>query len=264
MKLAASNIGWKKEQDTAVYSRLQAAGFCGLEVAPTRIFESDPYAHISEAGAFAKSLKAEYSLQVCSLQSIWFGRKEQLFGSEEERTALFTHTRAAFVFANALGCGNLVFGSPKNRQLPKGVNPALAIPFFTGLAAAAKALNTTLAIEANPAVYGTNFLNTTAGAACFIQTVGAPGLGLNLDFGTLIANGEDVAALEPYMHLVNHVHISEVNLAPIVPREGHRTLAALLHSTGYSGYISIEMKADDSGSLTPLYEAINYLQEVFL
>lgn len=42
-KLAISNIAWHKNDDEAVYTAMQQAGFTGLEIAPTRIFPVEPY-----------------------------------------------------------------------------------------------------------------------------------------------------------------------------------------------------------------------------
>ena len=50
--LSASNIGWPKEYDEAVYAALQAAGFAGVEIAPTRIFPAPPYDNLSAAVLF--------------------------------------------------------------------------------------------------------------------------------------------------------------------------------------------------------------------
>ena len=36
-QLAISNIAWLKDDDEAVYTAMQQAGFTGLELAPTRI-----------------------------------------------------------------------------------------------------------------------------------------------------------------------------------------------------------------------------------
>ena len=41
-QLAISNIAWHKEDDEAVYTAMQQAGFTGLEIAPTRIFPEMP------------------------------------------------------------------------------------------------------------------------------------------------------------------------------------------------------------------------------
>ena len=56
-KLAISNIAWHKNDDEAVYTAMQQAGFTGLEIAPTRIFPVQPYMQI-------KSLFSIYPLFV--------------------------------------------------------------------------------------------------------------------------------------------------------------------------------------------------------
>ena len=47
-KLAVSNIAWEPAEDGAVYALMRKYGFSGLEIAPTRIFETAPvsYTHL--------------------------------------------------------------------------------------------------------------------------------------------------------------------------------------------------------------------------
>ena len=85
MKLAISNIGWKMQQDEAVYEMMQKNGFSGLEIAPTRIFPQNPYEDLSAAREWAATLKKQYGFVIPSIQSIWYGKQEKLFGTEEER-----------------------------------------------------------------------------------------------------------------------------------------------------------------------------------
>ena len=112
MKLSISNIGWDAEQDEAVYRLMGAYGFSGLEIAPTRIFPEAPYSQREAAKRWSENLKAQYGFGVSSMQSIWYGRQEKLFGNEEERQVLLAYTKEAIDFAAAVGCGNLVFGCP--------------------------------------------------------------------------------------------------------------------------------------------------------
>ena len=72
------------------------------------------------AQRWAEKLKREYDLSVVSLQSIWYGRNESLFGSYEERQALLEYTKRAIDFACAVGAKNIVFGCPKNRNIEDG------------------------------------------------------------------------------------------------------------------------------------------------
>ena len=101
MRLAASNIAWTGENDVSVYQTLRSLGFTGLEIAPTRIFPNEPYAaeHYANAMMFRQKIEREYGLHVVSMQSIWYGRQEKLFGSLEERESLMEYTKRAIEFA---------------------------------------------------------------------------------------------------------------------------------------------------------------------
>ena len=129
-KLSISNIAWTEENDAAVYGLMKKYGFQGLEIAPTRIFPERPYDKNSEADAWSKQLKSEYGFCVPSMQSIWYGRQEKIFGTDEERKTLLNYTKKAIDFAAAIGCKNLVFGCPRNRNLPDGADESLAVAFF--------------------------------------------------------------------------------------------------------------------------------------
>ncbi len=161
MKLAASNIGWKSEYDRAMYKWFEQNEIHGLEIAPTRIFPDDPYGDIKRAVIWSESLKEEFNLDVVSMQSIWYGRKENLFSSSKEREILTEYTKRAMDFAQAIGCGNLVFGCPRNRNVERGADEGIAEDFFGNLGDYAYHHDTVLAMEANPPVYNTNFCNTT-------------------------------------------------------------------------------------------------------
>ena len=51
--------------------------------------------------------------------------------------------------------------------------------------------HTVIALEANPPIYGTNFINGTASALSLIREVAHPAFTLNLDLGTMIHRKED-------------------------------------------------------------------------
>lgn len=257
MKLSISNIAWTAPQDEAVYEMMRENGFAGLEIAPTRIFPEAPYDRVAQAREWRGTL----GFAVPSMQSIWFGRQENLFASVDERQALTDYTKKAIDFAAAIGCRNLVFGCPRNRTLPDGVDAAAAVPFFKELGDYALANDTVIGMEANPPIYNTNYINTTAEAIELIEQVGSDGFRLNLDVGTMVHNGESVDLLNGKVHLINHVHISEPKLAPIGKRDLHATLCERLAKEGYNGFVSIEMgKQDDLGVIR---DVMQYVKGVF-
>lgn len=262
MKLSVSNIAWTKEYDDELYAFLQSEKIEGLEIAPTRIFPEHPYDKNEEAAEFAHALKEKYNLVIPSMQSIWFGRTENIFVSAEERKALLDYTKKAIDFAAAIGCENLVFGCPRNRSYVEGTDVKLAIPFFEELGEYAYSKHTVLSMEANPPIYNTNYCNTTMEAVELVKTVGSKGFLINLDFGTMIQNGEDLHVVEAARQWLNHVHISEPGLALIEHRAAHKELAAYLKDTGYDRFVSLEIKTQEN--VQNVKDAMHYLQDIFM
>ena len=92
LKYAISNIAWDKNDDEFMYDYLKQHRFTGIEIAPTRIIEDSPYEKLQEAAQFKEEMN-KYGLIVCSMQSIWFGRQENIFKSAEDRQALVEYTK---------------------------------------------------------------------------------------------------------------------------------------------------------------------------
>lgn len=263
MKLSISNIAWEASRDIEVYKLMEKYGFTGLEIAPTRFFAQNPYDHIEEAVKLAKSLKETYGFEVCSMQSILFGRTEKIFESPENRRTITDYLIKAIDYAAAVSCRNLVFGSPKNRSLPTNADYKSAVEFFATLGEYASKSGTVMSIEANPYMYGTNFINYTHEAIKLAKDVNSEGFKVNPDFGTIIENRENIDDIVDDLEYINHIHISEPGLLPICSREGHRKLAYMLKERLYKGYISIEMKKSGDESLQDIEKAMSYIFEVF-
>lgn len=260
IKLSISNIAWEENNDDSVYTYLQNRCYDGIEIAPSKIFGALPYEDLQAAICFRDKIKNDYKLNICSIQSIWFGKTEKMFASAEDRKELKEYTKKAIVFAEAIGAGNLVFGCPKNRNINSHSDRELAIDFFKELGEYANYHNTVLSLEANPKIYGTNYINFTKEAIDVVRTVDSDGFKLNLDFGTIIENGEDLVAVEKNIDIINHVHISEPHLNLIEERAIHCDLIRLLEKNNYDGYVSIEMKKQEDIAL--VYKTIDYLVSI--
>ena len=261
--LSASNIGWAKEDDVAVYAAMQAAGFTGLELAPTRIFPAPPYEHLNGAALFGGYLKNRWGFAVPSIQSIWYGQTGSIFNAADHEE-LLNYTAEAFAFAHALHCPSLVFGCPKNRTLPAGREQdpetlAVGEAFLDKAGTLAARWGVRLALEPNAPEY-TNYLNTAGEVLALLKKLGNPGLALNFDLGAVLSAGDRVEDFANDMHWVSHVHISEPGLAVIQKRPEHRALALLLGAVGYKGFVSIEMGRTD---LAAVNNVLAYISEVF-
>lgn len=261
IKLSISNIAWAQENDTEMYQFLKDVGFQGLEIAPTRIFPENPYNRLPQAKEWADNLKKKYGLVVPSMQSIWYSHQEKIFGSKEERQILIDYTKKAIDFAEIIGCENLVFGNPKNRDTDDAAgNYATAIEFFHEIGEYALEHNTTIAIEPNPTIYNTRFLNYTEQAVEMAYKCDSKGVKVNVDLGTILYNEENIEYLKQIPEYINHVHISEPGLNVIEHRDIHVRLFSILREIEYKRFISIEM--GNKGNLENVKDTINYIKSI--
>ena len=261
MNLSISNIAWRPEDDVYMYKYMNYIGYSGLEIAPTRIFPGSPYTLLDRAEKWSKEIHRNYGFVISSMQSIWYNRHEQLFGTIKERQTLLDYTKKAIDFAEAIGCKNLVFGCPRNRSITGKVVTRLAIPFFREIGDYALEHGTIIAMEANPPVYNTNYINHTLSAIKLIEEVNSAGFRLNLDVGTMIENSESVEELTGYIKFINHVHISEPRLEIIVKRNLHRELKEILLREKYHGFVSIEMAKIEKINI--IKDVMDYVREIF-
>lgn len=262
IKLSISNIAWPAEADEEMYGNLFRMGYSGLEIAPSRLFGNCPYEKLAQASELANDLLRNYGISVPSMQSIWYGRTENFFRGYRDFEYLIKYSEKAVGFARAIGCKNLVFGCPKNRNIESNVSETDKIvdSFFRKLSSIAVNGGAIFGVEANPLIYNTNYLNTTSEVTELLSRLRVPGLGLNLDVGAMLYNDETIQDIRPFIPIITHVHISEPQLAKIKEREFHRRLLQVLADEGYEGYISIEMGI--CGSIKEVMEVMLYVKEV--
>lgn len=261
MNLSISNIGWSIENDERVYTLMKERDFTGLEIAPTRIFQDTPYDDLDRAEKWSRTLRDTHGFIIPSMQSIWYGRSEKIFGNYDERSVLIAYTKKAIEFAEAVGCGNLVFGCPRNRSMPDDGDIEIAVGFFKEIGDYAYDHQTVVSMEANPPIYNTNFINTTESAVELIERVDSKGFMLNLDLGTMIENGESMDILKDKGKLINHVHISEPGLRPIQHRDIHKLLADYLRDIKYERFVSIEVGKQED--INMLADMMDYVRGIF-
>ena len=264
MKLCFSAIAWNADEEKQVLAFLQSRGLKYIEHVLGRIAQPES----------ARAFYAGYGMQVAAFQALLYGtRGLSVFGSDGERADLLSHLEGVFVKAGLIGARALVFGAPKNRWVDQGkFTPSQArqagLEFFRAAGAAAARHSVVFCIEPNPPQYGCNFISSTAEAIDFLDEAAADGLGLNLDGGTIIINGEDPPALSAGIlrHLA-HVHISEPDLAALrgtSNRGRHREIAAMLAKSSYDGVVSLEMARPGEGALLDELEAaLEFAGEVY-
>jgi sugar phosphate isomerase/epimerase len=267
MRLAVSNIAWPPEQRHRAYDILARADIPGLEIAPGLFFAgvADPFAPTDAEVTVALTEVDAAGLSLVSMQSLLFGvTGAALFEGPEALAQLETGLIRAITLAGRLGIRNVVFGSPKQRVVPEGMDMRDALDraagVFARLGDCAHAAGTVIAMEANPAVYGTNFLTHAEAALAFVRHTGHPALQLILDMGTMHLNGvtDAVPALVAQAApVLSHVHVSEPQMtpAPATPERAVPLLRAL-RAVDYDHAVSIEMRAAPESPLNALELAV--------
>jgi len=258
MKLAISNIAWTPDEREDVYDAMAEAEVTGLEVAPGLFFHAaeDPFLPPPDVAHVALAEIEDRGLALVSMQSLLFGVSGAgLFDGAEARANLTRGMERAIALAGRFGIPNLVFGSPGQRRVPEELpmQQALeqAVGVFRSFGVAAQKAGTKIAIEANPSAYGTNFLNTLNEAVDFVAMVDHPAVVTILDLGAMHMNN-DFATTAPripaLLPKLNHVHVSEPNLAP-APHDAAALSPVLdaLRNGAYDKSVSIEMKRPFEG-----------------
>lgn len=266
MKLAASNIAWSPEEDDAAARLLVTAGATGVEVAPGRLFD-DPDKALDRDVTAARRVWNDRGLEIVALQALLFGRPDLvLFGSRDDRQRTAAYLRRITGLAAGLGARAMVFGSPRNRQRAHtslADADRIAVDFFSELGLYASEHGITLCLEANAPEYGCDFICTTQEAIDLVRRVAAPGFRVQIDTSTMVMNGEDCrVSVEGAAPLAGHLHLSEPNLGPVGP-DGQVPVGTVLEAidaSGYSGWISIEMRASQNGrNLDALRRALDHV-----
>ena len=206
MKLAISNIAWNSNDDLKVYAYLKEKNIKYLEVAPSKIVGDNPYDNVEKLGEEAQTLKEQYDLEIISMQSIWYKVEDNIFASDASFQKLVNYTKKAIDFAASINCPNLVFGCPKNRNMiDKEHDYFKALEFFKELGNYAYDKKVVLAIEPNPVIYNTNFLNYTEEALEFVKKINLPSIKINYDLGTVIYDKESFNILKENMMYIHHI-----------------------------------------------------------
>ncbi|WDZ82437.1 sugar phosphate isomerase/epimerase family protein [Micromonospora cathayae] len=261
MKVAISNIAWQPADDEKVADLLRHAGVAGLEVAPTRIWPDLAAVSLDQAHTYGRSW-ARAGLPVVAAQSLLYGRPDlTLFGPEQEEFVAYL-CRVIDLCA-AMGATALVFGSPRNRQrhgLPVEAADRIAVDVFGRLAERANAAGASLCLEANPAVYGADYLLRAAEAAALVVAVDSPGLRLHLDTACMALAGDDASAcVHRFAPLLRHAHLSEPDLAAVgTPDRGHADFVAALRAVDYDRYLSVEMRPAQGDRVAAVERAVRY------
>jgi sugar phosphate isomerase/epimerase len=264
VKLAVSNIAWPRDQDEAVAELFRRFGITGIEVAPTKLFPQPLEATDAEID-MAREFWTERGIAIVAAQALLFGKPElTIFESKEVRERTLKYLKGIVRLCARLRAGALVFGSPKNRRIgsmPRVEADRIATEFFTQLGEAAASAGTCIVLEANPPVYGADYITTAAEAIELVTQVNHPGWRLHLDTGCMALAGDSIPeSFARGTPLLRHFHVSAPNLDPphAAAAVDHAVFAAELRRIGYGGWVSLEMRETQPFEITAFAECLEW------
>ena len=272
MKYAISNIAWKPSQKEKIYQLIIDKEFDGLEISPNLFLDNyvEPYeVDINILREIYEKIKNK-GLNLISMQSLLYGTTGlYLFKNNNTRKTLNKYMKKAIDFAAILKINNLVFGSPKNRIIPKDMDKStankIAVKFFKELGDYAHLKGTCIGMEPNAKTYGGNWIIKTMEAVELVKKVNSKGFRLNLDMGTMSLNDEKEDIIIEAFPYVNYVHISEGFLKPVPQSvDLHLKRAKIFNTLDYRGYISIEMNTINSiNNYNQIKLALEFVRNIY-
>lgn len=252
--LAVSNIAWEPAEEPDVARTLAELDVHFAEIAPTKVFD-DPTDVSARALRDYLGFWGEHGISVVAFQSLLFGRPElSIFGEPSQRRETVDRLGAFIELAGRIGAARLVFGSPRNRRRPDGIEDAAvqaqAVEVFRELGRRAEDAGVIFCIEPNPPQYGCDFVTTAAEGASLVREVAMAGFGLHLDAaGMTLAGDTPVEAIRYSSDVLCHYHVSAPELGAIEDTVvDHTSAFTALREIGYQQVVSIEMRQGDPGS----------------
>ncbi|MCS3731647.1 sugar phosphate isomerase/epimerase family protein [Bradyrhizobium betae] len=265
-ELSVSNIAVPPGELDAAIALLNELDIGAIEIAPYNVFgrwDVSPADVVALHGRLANR-----GIHCAAMQGIVYNAGPvHLFSSADAREALYEHLVGVARMAGALGAKACVFGAPKLRD-PGDLAPErateIAVEFFRRIGPVFASEGSTLTIEPNARHYACRFVTTTAEAMELLDRIEMPGVGLQIDTGTLFLEQEPPEILLKAARYAPHAHVSEPDLAPLgTSGVDHAALADALRRSGYRGSLSIEMRAVSDWPAA-IHRAVTLIRKIYL
>lgn len=249
VELSVSNIAWDASFENEIIELLIKNGIHHLDFAPGKFFSDIANTTDSEI-LYVKNEWQQRGFTLTGIQSLLYGTAGLNLFDISSQKRMLKHLKKICHIGSLTGANRLVFGSPKNRdrsKLDDIQTENTALDFFYRLGEIAKAEDATVCLEANPAVYGTNFLTTTDEAASFVRKLNHSNIKLQLDLGTVYTNNETAETIDSVSDIVGHIHLSEPSLVPLAINDhyhrevGKKLISCFSRSMFQTRILTIEM-----------------------
>jgi len=271
MKFAICNEMFKDWEHTRVASIIAGIGYTGVELAPFTLGDA-PTKLSPTAIRMVRTAFNDTGVAIVGLHWLLAKTEGLSITSPDDGTLARTaeHLRLLIRLARDLGAPVLVFGSPAQRSLEPGWDPAEAFErvtwLFKDLALSASEAGVTICFEPLTPKE-TNFINTCAEGVRLVEAVAHPAFQLHLDVkamsGAERRTPAEVILAEGGRHL-RHFHANDPNLlGPGMGEVDHRPIGRALREIGYKGWVSVETFADGPGPEAIARRSMDTLQACY-
>jgi len=268
MKLSISNIAWNRNELEFYLNLLQKLKCDGVEISPSCIWDEPTEIADTDIESI-KKLILKYNLEISAFHTLLYNKPNLfLFKNKTSRNKTISYLKKLIKLASKMSVEILVYGSAPSRQImnkPYKECYNIAVDTFGKLAKECRLHDICLCIEPLESAKNDFIQNSDEGYK-LVKDVDDPGFKLHLDAGAM-SNGKENfnTAFKKCKTILKHFHVNDPGLSPPGTKNiDHSIIAKSLISSGYNGFISIEMRRNSRNNLEIITKAIQYTQEKYL
>lgn len=239
MKLSLSNLAWDISDNDQILTILKTNNIHNIEGVLTKI---DDWNKLSNDILIEYKKKLDsYNIKMESIQSIFYDVK---CDGIKDTKIVYKHIDRLIEICKILGVKVMVFGSPTIRN---GIVDDSLSKIFKRIDNSLNNTGITLTIEPNSKVYGGNYFYNIEEIVDFIKNNKFINIKTMIDTHNLKLEGYDpIIELSKYYDYINHIHISEIKLTPIINPDTHINFSNELKKLGYNQIITYEVLKCDN------------------
>jgi len=254
MNLAVSNFAWENNQHEFVFDELKKIGINKVETVLTKI---DSWENLNQELILKyKNELYKYGMEPYSMQSLFFNVDCDNLCDQEK---VLSHFKRLIEYCDILGVKVMVLGSPNLRKRFNGWEKKL-IEIFRRIDDMLDMSNTKLVIEPNSSIYNGQYFHTLGEIVLFLDLNDFRNIKTMIDtHNSLLENSNPLIEISHFFDYINHIHISELKLKPLIDFEFHENFSNTIKKYFYDKTITFELGNYDnfSESITNFYKIYN-------
>lgn len=241
MNLSISNFAWDFEENQKMFNHLKKCDITHIELIFTKV---DSWDNLNVNKILdLKSLFDDNSINPYSIQSLFYNVSCQSLCDVD---CIINHFIKLIEYSKLLNVKIMVLGSPKLRKNETNLDQKLKNTFIE-LDNLLIGSGINVLIEPNSKIYGGNYFFTLDEIIKFIEKHKLRNIKTMIDtHNSILENRNPIIELVDFFDYIEHIHVSEIDLKPIVVNDFHIQFSNKLKEMKYNKTITYEViKTDD-------------------